>query len=64
MILNKLFISDQQVPLKFGYEHRITETPFVMFVRKGQDTINDFYLDNPELEKISSKKGGGDLGEA
>lgn len=35
-----------------------------MFVRKGQDTINDFYLDNPELEKISSKKGGGDLGEA
>lgn len=35
-----------------------------MFVRKGQDTINDFYAENPELEWISSKKGGGDLGEA
>lgn len=53
-----IFASEKSTPLKFGYEHRATEIPYVTFQRRGGKN-NDFFLDkNPVLEELFRADAG------
>jgi hypothetical protein len=52
-----MFSTESQMPLRFGYEHRVVETPFVIFNKKIGESVFDFYQDNPYLEQLAIRKG-------
>jgi hypothetical protein len=57
---NTIFFSEQSIPLKFGYEHRVTEIPYVTFLKKG-GANNALFLDkNPILDELFRADAGND----
>lgn len=55
---NFIFASEKSTPLKFGYEHRASEIPYVTFHKRG-GRDNAFFLDkNPILEELFRSDAG------
>ena len=53
MLIRKfVFLSEKNMPLKFGYEHMATEIPYITFQKKGWQDNGLFIEKNPILEEL------------
>ena len=61
MLIGKfVFLSEKNMPLKFGYEHRATEIPYITFQKKGGQDNGLFIEKNPILEELFRTDTGND----
>jgi hypothetical protein len=51
-VVKRIFASEKSMPAKFGYEHRVTEIPYVTFPKRYGES-DELFLDiNPIFDEL------------